>query len=41
MWVPQGPILPVEVKMTAIKMYRKYVNVHKEKDEPQTGLSGL
>lgn len=41
MWIPQGPILPVEVRMTAIKIYMKYVDVHKEKDEPLTGLSGL
>lgn len=31
MWVPQGPILPVEVRMIAINIYRKYGGVHKEK----------
>lgn len=41
MWVPEGPILPIEVRMIAINVYRKYVSVHKEKGEPQTGLSGL
>lgn len=31
MWIPQGQILPTEVRMTGINIYRKYVNVHKKK----------
>lgn len=38
MLVPQGPILPTEVRMIAINVYRKYVSVHKEKDEPWTSV---
>lgn len=38
MLVPQGPILPTEVRMIAINVYRKYVSVHKEKDEPRTSV---
>lgn len=38
MLVPQGPILPTEVRMIAINVYSKYVSVHKEKDEPQTSV---
>lgn len=38
MLVPQGPILPTDVRMIAINVYSKYVSVHKEKDEPQTSV---
>lgn len=38
MLVPQGPILPIEVRMIAISIYRKHVSVHKGKAEPQTSM---